>query len=122
MGDCEAAVMKYQRGNNTRKLPAGITVEASYVMAIVILSLAVLIRTAYAQWRKTAEVMDLHYHVEQARYQEGEVSRNLSRGMVEKRDDEVEGYIDTGRWKKEISVKIYEPEKLLRKIAVFEQE
>jgi len=97
------------------------TVEASYVMAIVIFTLAVLIRTAYFQYRKTGEVMGLHCVVEQLRCREEEQAKILPHGQAERSGSQVEGYIDGGTWKKEITAGVHEPEGFLRKIGIFEK-
>lgn len=104
------------------KLSASLTVEASYVMVMVILALAVLVRAAYVQCGRTTDVMRLHYAVEQLRYREDDQKKALLRGQAERKNAQVEGYIDARTWKKEITVKVYEPEEILRKIAVFERD
>lgn len=96
------------------------TVEASYVTAVVILALSVLIRTAYAECGKTTKIMRLHCVVEQLRFGEENERKALPDGQVQRKDKQVEGYVNTGIWKKEITVEIHEPEEVLRKIAVFE--
>ena len=73
-----------------QKLPASMTVEASYVMAIVILALSVLIQTAYRQCHKTTEVMRLHRLIEQLCYEETEQSCSLLNGKVSSNSKEVE--------------------------------
>lgn len=111
--DCKAV--------NHHKIPASMTVEASYIMAMVILCLAVLIRTAYDQCGKATKVMNLHYIVEQLRWREEEQSRTLKQGCVNRDSEQVDGYIDGRTWRKEITVELYEPEKILREMAVFER-
>lgn len=101
-------------------VPASLTVEASYVMAMVILALAVLIRTAYGQWARTTEVMKLHWRVEQLRYQEEDQERSLGHGQVTRESGKVEGYVQTPGWEKAISAGVHEPEEALRIITVFE--
>lgn len=101
-------------------LEASLTVEASYVMAMVILSLAVLIRTAYSQCARTTAVMKLHWRVEQLLGQEEDQDKALDHGQVSREDGKVEGYIRTAGWEKEISVGVHEPEEALRLITIFE--
>lgn len=90
-------------------------------MAIVILALAVLIRTAYFQCGKTTELMRLHCVVEQLRCREKEQVKVLQYGQAERTSAQVNGYIDMGIWRKEITVGLHEPEELLRKIGAFEK-
>lgn len=103
-----------------KKYSASLTVEASYVMSIIILALVILVRTAYMRCGKTAEVMRLHCAVEQLRYREEEQKKIFSCGQAQRKGSQAEGYIDRGTWKKEIAAKICEPEEFLRRIAAFE--
>lgn len=100
--------------------PASMTVEASYVMATVIIALAVLIRTAYGQCARTTGVMKLHWRVEQMRYQEEDQERSLDHGQVARKSGKVEGYVQTAGWEKAITAGVYEPEEALRLITIFE--
>ncbi len=110
-----------EKDKKINKCSASMTVEASYIMGMVILVLAVIIRTAYFQWGKTVETMGLHYIVECLRSREDGQIKTLHHGQAERTLEQVEGYIDTGTWKKEITAKIYEPERILRKMAAFER-
>lgn len=104
------------------RLSASMTVEASYIMAMVILSLAVFIRTAYGRCKMTAEVMELHRAVEQLRFtEENWPEKILPHGQAKRNQAQVEGYLDTDSWKKEIISGLYEPEEVLRKLTVFEK-
>ena len=103
-----------------QKLPASMTVETSYVMAIVILALSVMIQTAYRQCKKTTEVRKLHQLVEQVCYEETEQSHSLLNGEVSSNSKEVEGYIQIDSWNKQITVQVHEPEEFLRKMTVLE--
>ena len=78
-----------------KKYKASLTVEASYVMAMVVFALAVLVRTAYSRCVETAEVMKLHWRVEQLRYQEEDREKSLNFGQVVKSSGKVEGYFCT---------------------------
>lgn len=98
---------------------ASLTVEASYVMAIVIVALAVLIRTAYSQCARTTDVMKLHWRVEQLRCQEEDQEKAIERGQVTRESGRVEGYIKCAGWEKEISAGAHEPEEALRLITIF---
>lgn len=118
---CASKLTRAGKDIGNHRLSASMTVEASYIMAIVILALAVLIRTAYLQCGKTVQVMHLHCAVEQLRSREGEDNKMLIHGQVERNLKQVEGYTDGKTWRKEIVVDTYEPEEILRKIAVFEK-
>lgn len=100
---------------------AGLTVEASCVMAVILLSLSLMIRTAYGRCRKYTEIMGLHYAVEQLRTQEDEERRTLTHGQAAKAAGNVKGYISAETWEKKIESEVYEPEERLRKAAVFRQ-
>lgn len=109
-------------GSRQRHAVSGsMTVEASYVMALTVLSLAVMIRASCFQCRKTVDVMNLHCTVERLRYREEEKQAELPYGRAEKESGRIKGYTDTGRWKKEIDSKVSDPEEILRKMAVFQK-
>lgn len=103
-----------------RRYMASLTVEASYVMPMVIFALAVLVRTAYGECIETTEVMRLHWRVEQLRYQEEDQEKILDKGKVSKNSEKVEGYIHFPEWEKEITAGVHEPEETLRLITIFE--
>lgn len=102
------------------QLTASITVEAAYVMVMVILALTIMIQAAYGQCKKTTEVMKLHYIVEQVRHQEEKKNCILPHGQVSCNSGQVKGYIHTEAWEKEIVVQVHEPEELLRKMTILE--
>lgn len=104
------------------KLSASITVEASYVMAMVLLALSIMIRTAYVRWEKATEIMHLHHVIEQLRNQEEEQNRLLKHGQVRREKETAEGYIRTETWEKRIEAGVYQPEEELRKWSVFQQD
>lgn len=105
-------------------LPASCTVEASYVMAIVILSLALLIRTAYEQCRETTGVMRLQHIVEFVRCQEDGQQKEFSfqdiSGNALRKVDTVYGTAAGSDWKKEIESDVYEPENRMRMLTIFD--
>ena len=107
----------------TFRLPASMAVEASYVMTMVIVALAVLIRAAYGQCVKTTEVMNLHRTVEQLRYrEEPEEEQRLSRGRAWRDADKAGGFVNAEMWEKEITAGVHEPEEFLRMLSIFEPE
>ncbi len=107
------------------ELPAVMTVEASYVMAIVLLSLACLIGVAYDRCREYTAVMTLHYHVERLRGQEEEKKSDLMfggwKGQVKREEKQVIGLAEGEGWSKEIMVDIHMPEEFMRKAAAAEE-
>ena len=111
-----------EKAPGARRISASMTVEASYIMAMVLLSLAVLIRTAYFECGKTTKIMQLHWAVERLRIGEEGQEKPLPHGQAKRDKDQVKGYIDTGSWEKEIISGVYEPEEMLRKIAAFEKD
>ena len=104
-----------------RVVSASMTVEASYVMALTILALAVMIRASGFQRQKTVDVMNLHCAVERLQYREDERQAELPFGRVEREGGRIKGYTNTDKWKKEIDVKFSEPEEILRKLAAFQK-
>lgn len=102
------------------RMAASFTVEVSYVMAMVIFALAMLVRTAYSQCVETTEVMKLHWRVEQLRYREEDQEKALDNGQVSKSSEKVEGYIHLEGWEKEITAGVHQPEEALRLITIFE--
>lgn len=110
-----------EKRKEKHSLPASLAVEASYVMAMVILALAVLIKGAYGQCRRTTRAMNLHYAAEMLRSQEEPRDKSWSWGHVTVKSGQVEGYMMSGDWKKEITVSIYEPEETLRKLTIPEE-
>ncbi len=103
---------------------ASYTVEASYVMAIVILSLAVLIRAAYGQCTEITGIMRLHHMIELVRSKEDsaemEVSLSGMNGSVIRKGGEVSGAASGSAWEKEIRVAVHEPEKWMRMLTIFD--
>lgn len=104
-----------------RCLPAGIAVEASYVMAMVILALAVLIKGAYGQCRRITRVMNLHCAVQMRRSQEEPQEKSWPWGYVSIESGRVKGYMRSGAWEKQITVPFHEPEETLRKLTIPEE-
>lgn len=104
-----------------RGLPAGIAVEASYVMAMVILALAVLIKGAYGQCGRITRVMNLHCAVQMRRSQEEPQEKSWPWGYVSIESGRVKGYMRSGDWEKQITVPFHEPEETLRKLTIPEE-
>ncbi len=131
-----------KRGNGTGFLIKGkqccrasYTVEASYIMAIVLASLAILIQTAFDRYRQETGIMRLHHVVEQMRGQMTETERELTdtawQGSVQMKDNkiwsldnlpwegpEVKGSVEGNGWQKEISAHVHSPEDMMRMMAL----
>ena len=103
---------------------ASYTVEASYVMAIVIFSLAILIKAAYTQCKEQTGVFKLHYVVEQLRGQEAQEELEFLvsqwKGYAVREEGKVEGTLEGSSWTKEIQVSVHNPEKLMRMSTIFQ--
>ncbi len=103
---------------------ASYTVEASCVMAMVLLSLAMLIRTAYGRCRQETGIMKLHHTVEMLRCREDETDWDFSSGawtgQAERDAGQVSGSAYGEDWKKEITVQLREPEQMMRMLTVFD--
>lgn len=93
-------------------------------MAMVLLSLAMLIQTAYSRCRQETGIMKLHHTVEMLRCREDETSWDFSSGawtgQAEKDAGQVCGSAYGEDWKKEITLKIREPEQMMRMLTVFD--
>lgn len=109
-----------------KTIPAGFTVEASYVMAIVLFSLACLIGTAYRQSRQETGIMLLHFGVERLRGQEGketmEVVSGNAKGTVLRKEKCAAGKMQGNGWTMEIEAGLHDPEEYMRKLTIFEAE
>lgn len=109
------------RNQKEERLPASMTVEASYVMALVIMALAILIKSAYGQCRRTTQIMKLHYAVEQVRSREDLEEKDLSWGRVFKNSAWAEGNARIEDWEKQIVIPLHQPEEILRMLTIFEE-
>ncbi len=125
--------MRLKKGK--RYCRASYTVEASYIMAIVLASLALLIQTAFDRYREETGIMRLHHVVEQLRGQMTETERDLSdaswQGSVRVKDNriwsldnlpwegpEVTGSVEGNGWQKEIRAHVHSPEDMMRMMAL----
>lgn len=112
------------RGNAPASLRASYTVEASCVMAIVLLSLSMLIQTAYSRCRQETGVMRLHHTVEMLRCREEETQWDCSSGawsgQAVREDGQVSGTAAGDDWQKEITARIRDPESMMRMLTVFD--
>lgn len=97
-------------------LSASYTVEAAYVMTIVLLSMLLLIRTAYERCRENTEMMRLHQMVEYVRCQED----GQQRGGALRKGDKVYGTMESGGRHREIEAGVHEPENRMRMLTIFD--
>jgi len=110
-----------------KKLAASYSVEASYIMAITLLALSVLIRNAYAKYAEETNIMWMHHIVEQFRgreMDEEDAERKFGggewNGMVTRNEKEVEGVVRGGQKEKEIQARVHEPEEMMRMMTIFQ--
>ncbi len=110
-------------------LHASFSIEASYVMAIVLMALSLLIREAYFRCRQTTGAMRLHHTVELAKGQEQEdiweISGDAWFGQTERDRDafgnaRITGSASGDGWEKEIRENAHEPENMMRLLTVFD--
>lgn len=106
------------------RFKASYTVEASYVMAIVLMSLAALIGAACRQSQEETATMRLQHMVELMRSQEEEDERTFEgaawSGNARREGNKVVGSVSGDGWSKEIEVKIHEPEDMMRMLTIFD--
>ena len=99
------------------KIQASYTVEASYIMSMVILSLAVLIRAAYGQYLDKTSLFLMNYAVERLYGQEENKSEALQYGSVSgnavRTKTQVTGTICGQDHMRSIQKRVHEPEEVL---------
>lgn len=112
-----------------KKMAASYSVEASYIMAMTLLALSVLIRSAYAEYREETNIMRLHHIVEQLRgwdeygeKKERTISGGEWIGQVSRYEKEVEGILKSQTKEREIETKIHAPEDMMRMMTIFQAE
>lgn len=109
-----------------RKFYASYTVEATYIMAIVLFALSALIQNGFNKYREETGIMRLHHMVEQARGREEDDHRKLDLGgwsvEVKRTKNQIEGSLKTQRWQKRIEKKAHEPENMMRMATIFQTE
>ena len=115
----------YRWQSRNWKIPASYTVEASYIMSIVILSLAVLIRTAYGQYRDKTSLFLMNYAVERLYGQEDKKSEPLqygsASGNAERTKTQVTGTIRYQGRVRSIQKRVHEPEEVLWMMTIFQK-
>lgn len=119
-----------------RGLKGSFTVEAAWVMAMVLLSLSVMIQQAFRIHDQTVAAMCLHEAAEKGRHGTGqkvkaaetEVEEHIGRLMsfpscdleLEIKGKKVYGKCRGGKWSRDIEVHRFRPETFLRKITLIE--
>ena len=119
------------------RIPAMFTIEAAFVLGIVFMSLALLIRYAYAEHDKVTGTMILEEMVIRTRREEedsetyfetmGEQQGNPRLWFdeykvdISRERDMVSGKASSGEWEKEIEVDIFQPSTYLRKKEFLEE-
>ena len=105
------------------KIQASYTVEASYIMSMVILSLAVLIRAAYGQYLDKTSLFLMNYAVERLYGQEENKSEALQYGSVSgnavRTKTQVTGTICGQDHMRSIQKRVHEPEEVLWMMTIF---
>ena len=119
------------------RIPAMFTIEAAFVLGIVFMSLALLIRYAYAEHDKVTGTMILEEMVIRARREEDD-SETYFEDMgdqlgnprlwfdeyevdISRERDMVSGKASSGEWEKEIEVDIFQPSTYLRQKEFLEE-
>lgn len=119
-----------------RRLQGSFTVEAAYIMALVFLVTAVIIRQAGRLHDETAGAMVLHEGVEKSRHEKQEDPDKIARkgeenmGLLlsfplyqmslEKRGRQIRGFGAGGDWGYSIEIEEFRPECFLRKVTLLE--
>ncbi len=107
-----------------KRYKASYTVEASYIMAIVIFALAVLIRSSYAQCQETTGQLKLHHMVYQLRGQETGEEMDFAVGQwdgsVKRERNLIKGRLHGDGWNREIEVQVHAPEEMMRRMTIFQ--
>lgn len=108
-----------------RKLSAVYTVEASYVLAIVMLSVAVLIRSAYVQYQDKTSWFLMNNAVERLYGQEEKCRESFGYaaawGKAERTGTFVSGTIQTSVFSRSIQKRLHEPEEVLWMTTIFQK-
>lgn len=108
-------------------LDGSYTVEMSVVMAVILLTSAVLIQTAYRQCRQATGMMRMHHMVEVLRHGEEDSPDTLTVGgsayriEAERSGSEVDGILEGDGWSRAIRQSVYEPEAFMRMLTLIEE-
>lgn len=103
------------------------TVEATFVMGVILLAMAALIQTAYAQCRQVTGNMRLQEMVEVLRHRESEMEDSLLVDAVPYRIQatkgalKVKGRVEGEGWSLDIESNLYEPEEFMRLLTLIQE-
>ena len=119
-----------------KTLKGSLTVEAAWIMAMVLLSIAVMLQQACRIHDETKAAMGLHEALEKGRHGSAKeleasasgVQEHLGRLMffpdcdlaIKEKGKRIYGEGRGGKWKREIEAERYRPETFLRKITLIE--
>lgn len=107
-----------------RRYDASCTVEASYVMAMVIFLLAMLIKVSYGKCEEVTGSLRMHHAVYQLRGQEGgdriEFTAGQWEGSVGREQNRLVGGAGNGKVERKIEMPIHNPEEIMRKMTIVE--
>lgn len=101
---------KKERTRN-HSLPAGYTVEAAGVMAVVFFSIMVLVNQAFRIHAETTGTFGLHEAVERDRH-----------AILHTDEDEITMETQGGAWEREITATVFRPEETLRAWSLTEEQ
>lgn len=110
-----------------KKYAGSYTVEASFVMAVVLCSMISLIQFAYRQCRQANGSMRLQEMVEVLRHRESLPGEALSADSVPYRIEvkrgfaKVNGRVEGDHWSLDIESGIYEPEEFMRLLTLIQE-
>lgn len=103
------------------------TVEATFVMGVILFAMAALIRTGYGQCRQTTGNMRLQEMVEVLRHRESEAGDILRLDaaayhlQAKKGQFKVKGRVEGGNWSLDIESDRYEPEEFMRLLTLIQE-
>ena len=103
---------------------ASYTVEATYMMAIVLVVLAMLITVSYDRCQEVTGMLRLHHVVCQLRGEEEiaeqEFAVGQKHGYVKRGESRITGNVGTGERERSIEMKLHEPEEVMRRKTILE--
>lgn len=103
------------------------TVEAAFVMSLILYVMVFLIQTAYSECRQAVGTMRLQEMVEILRHQEEDGPAALSKDgaayrlRAEKGGGSVMGHAEGASWSLDIKSGIYEPEEFMRLLTLIQE-
>ena len=105
---------------------ASYTVEATYVMSMVIFAVVILIRTGYAQSQEITGSLKLHHRIYQLRGQEEAYRTDFTvgqwMGSACREGDQIWGTVESMGEQLEIRMKTNDPEEMMRRLTIFQSD